>query len=71
MDVRVTYLYENSQVSNDLVNILTAHKKTNKNRYIDICLEQQQNFSPFVVLADIMVGAKASILVISLQFKFS
>ena len=68
---RVSDLDAKSHIRTDAFKILATHEKMNKNKCLDLCLEHQHNFIPFIFMTDRMLGLEATILVRTVALHFS
>ena len=71
MDVWVINPDAKSRVQTDPDKVMATHEKKKKAKYLDLCLTQRHQFTPFVVSTDGMVGREATTLVSSLALKLS
>jgi hypothetical protein len=55
-DIRVTHLDNPSSMKRTTDQILKYHEKEKKNKYLQDCIEQRRDFTPFVVSTDGCIG---------------
>ena len=60
IDVRITDTDARSYPKRDPKKVLQSQEKEKKKKYLDQCLLQRQDFFPFVVSVDGLIGSKAS-----------
>eukprot|EP00957_Ditylum_brightwellii_P191005 14543737-Ditylum_brightwellii.AAC.1 len=71
IDVRITDTDAKSYILKPLGKVLFAQEKEKKDKYLQTCLNQNQHFSPFVVLVDEMLGKEAAMVLKQLSWKLA
>ena len=62
IDVRITDINQPYQINKNPHKLLKDHENKKKKKYLDACLKQRRNFSPFVISTDGLMGKEADLL---------
>ena len=63
IDVRITDTDQKTYKDKDPLKVLEQHEREKKRKYLQPCLDQRRNFTPFVVSTDGLLGKEASTLI--------